>query len=130
MLGPVPTGEPAPRRATRNAQPSPSKARRRRTSTPNDVRRSRPYPPPPERFAREFPLRFRQNVVAGWSARSPPRDKRRVWQRLVIVRSNGASQCQGGLDVWRGDVAVVLGDPRGPPVRGALHPPPPPGPPS
>src|SRR5262249_56366009 len=36
---------------------------------------------PPERFGREFPLRFRQNVVAGWPTWSPPRDKRRGWER-------------------------------------------------
>src|SRR5262249_61852949 len=110
MLGPVPTGEPAPRRATSKAQPSPSKARRRRTSTPNDVRRSRPYPPPPERFAREFPLQFRQNVVAGWSARSPPRDKRRGWQRPALFSSQSAAPSHGRVPFGRrhGGVGVAV----------------------
>src|SRR5947209_2300387 len=42
--------------------------------------------------------------------------------RPIIVRSDGASQCQGGLDVgWR-DAAVVRADRGGAPVRGGGHP--------
>src|SRR5262249_57221004 len=83
-------------------------------------------PRPPERFGRESPLRFRQNVVA-----SDRLGHRRVTNggygngcssAVVIVRSNGASQWQGGLDVGRRDAAVVRADRGGAPVRGGGHP--------
>src|SRR5262249_55612066 len=55
---------------------------------------------PPERIGREFPLRFRQNVVAS----SPPRHRRVTnggyasgcSSAVVVVRSNGASQAGEG----------------------------------
>src|SRR5262249_14069018 len=113
-LGAVPSGGPAPRQATRNPRPRPSKARQRRTSTPNDVRRSRPYPPPPAAIWTRVSAAIQAKCCGEMTASSPPRDKRRVCQRL-LERSRRRSQqrrvaSRGGLHVGRRDAAVVRAD--------------------